>query len=653
MSTYLTILTTSDSEERLLQWLAPHLPIGDAWPTQEDSPEHAVADLPGHGVRLHHIARQARKDLLDRGETAAFAEGAMFRGVGQSPDGGVLMFGAAGVGEAARSGLRGPLTDTPGEEWPGTHVAMQWNRDRLRVHADFFRMLPLLYTEGPGFVGFSDSWQLLVRLRQAMGAPITVSAGTAISMSVARAITEHPMDTVTVCDQVRLASVGAAVVVPLAGGRPGPVSVEQAGYPEIFAAPDETWSATVRQGAAGMVSTLRGLTGSGVDLRLSMSGGADSRAVLAAALRADPEQHLTTLTTAARSAGNAQDYDTVISLAEHSGLHLGEKPSSREPDRINYPSPLASWMIASLGLHDRVNTYPARQGPAGSAILTGHGAGTYKATYGWRPFTRVTKGLTQFDPAAGAVAGYLGEKFLRGVGVDPAGPESSEWHYIGLRNSLHSGRYTLSSLLGFPPLMQRALTALAHVPVGAPQALPKELRRDAESNSPRLNTSLTAVLLTLLRPDLATVPFDDERKDIDPQTRQTILDLAGGPLRDDEIPQTQVYGTPADVVSGTAETFLSMADYWGQAATLDPRGLAPMVEEASGIIADLGLGSWYRNVLTSVRGNLSDLDTDVKFQKGYGRVLQFLPLAGADVDVPVPGHGPGALRELKRRRAYR
>jgi hypothetical protein len=653
MSTYLTILATPAAEEKLLQWLAPHMPLEDAWPTQQDSPEHAVADLPGHGARLHHVARQARKDLLVRGETAAFAEGALFRGVGQSPDGSVLMFGAGGVGEAARNGVRGPLTSTAGEEWPGTHVAMQWDRERVRVHADFFRMLPLLYTQGPGFVGFSDSWQLLVRLRRAMGADVTVSAGTAIAMSVSRAITEHPMDTVTACAQVRLASVGAAVVAPLAGNGLGPVSVEQAGYPEIFAAPDEQWSQTVRRGAVSMVGTLRGLAGSGVDLRLSMSGGADSRAVMAAALRADPEQHMTTFTTAERSSGNAKDYDTVVALAESTGLHLGDKPSGRKPDRIRYPSPLASWMIASLGLHDRINTYLTRQGPAGSAILTGHGAGTYKATYGWRPFTRVTKGLAQFDPAAGAVAGYLGEEFLRGVGVDPTGPESSEWHYIGIRNSLHSGRYTLTSLLGFPPLMQRELTALAHVPVGAPQALPEELRRDAESNSPKLNTSLTAVLLTLLRPDLAVVPFDDERKDIDLQTRQTILDLAGGPLGDDEIPSTRVYGTPQDVVSGTAETFLSMADYWGQAAELDQRGLAPMIDKASRIIADLGLEPWYRNVVTIARDNLRDLDTDVKFQKDYGRILQFLPLDGADVDVRVPEHGPGALQELKGRRRFR
>lgn len=645
MSTYLSVLVTSDAEEKLLTWLAPHMPLGDAWPTNEDSPEHAVVDLPNRAGRLHHVGREARRDLLIHGETAGFAAGAIFRGVSQAPDGKAVMFGAGGVREAVRNGVRGPMTDQAGEEWPGTYMAMQWNSDRLRTHGDFFRMLPLLYTHGSGFVAFSDSWQLLVQLRRAMNEKVTVSTTAAVAMSVPRAITEHPMDTVTACAQVRLASVGSAVVVPLSVDGPGAPIEEQALFPDIFAPPSESWADVVRRGAASMVGALQGLIEGGVELRLSMSGGADSRAVLAAALRADPTQRMTTLTTARRSTGNAKDYDTVQLLAEHAGLSLGDKPSGDRLNRIKYASPLASWMIGSLGIHDRVNSYPARQG-SGSAILTGHGAGTYKATYGWRPFTRVTKGLTQYDPVAGPVAGYLGEKYLRDVGVDPAGTESSEWHYIGIRNSLHSGRYTLSSLLGFPPLMQRSLTALAHVPIGTAQSVPVELRRDAESNSPRMNTSLTAVMLTLLRPDLAGMPFDDERKNIDPSTRDMILKLTGGPLGEDELPRASVYGTPTNVVSGTAETFLSMAEYWGQAESLDHRGLMPLVGRASHVISELGLERWYRSALLDAQENLMNLELDVKFQPGYGKLLQFLPLHGADLDVVVPDYGPQAARRL-------
>lgn len=649
MSNYLTVVVTPQAEERLLRWLTPYLPLGkDVWPSQRDSTEHAVLELDGRGARLHHVARAAEADIVAQHGADLGPGGALFRGYAQSPGGDALVFGAAGAAAAIHREGQGPLAQALGQEWDGSHVVVRWDRDKLSVHADFFRTLPLLYTEGPGFVAFSDSWQVLVRLRTAMGAPVTVSAATTIAMSVVRAITEHPMDAVTACSQVHLASVGSRVVVPLGARGPGEAVVEQAAFPEIFRAPDAAWAETVRLGAITVASTLRALVDNGVPLRLSMSGGGDSRAVLAAALWADPEQRMTTLTTAARSAGNAQDHDVVQDLARQTGLVLGNRRDAPTSPMIRYSHPFAVWMVGSLGLHDRINTYPTRVGTPGGATLTGHGAGTYKATYGWRPFTEVTKGLVRFDPAAGAVAGYLGEEYLRSVGVDPAAEDSSEWHYIGIRNSLHGGRFTLTNLMGFPPLMQRRLTALAHVPVDASQAMPESLRRRPDQNGPRINTSLTAVMLSLLNPELATLPFDDQNKDIDPQTLETIFEATGGPIGENELLEVTAYGSPADIVNGTAETFLSMAESWGQAVALNQEGIAPLIDRSVQIATDLGLKPWYEPVIDRTREMLQETGTPLVHQRGgYGRLLLLLPLADATVDNQVPARTEEALGALQ------
>lgn len=165
------------------------------------------------------------------------------------------------------------------------------------------------------------------------------------------------------------------------------------------------------------------------------------------------------------------------------------------------------------------------------------------------------------------------------MGIDPELPDASEWHYIGLRNSLHGGRFTLTNLLGFPPLTQRDLASLVHLLADAPQSMPSELRRDPAQNAPRPNNTMSAVLLTLLDRELSAVPFDVTAKDIDAETRNTTLTAAGGPLDEGEIPTAESLGTPTDVVNGTAETFLSLAESWGQGVSFSHEGIALLVTQ--------------------------------------------------------------------------
>lgn len=669
VSNYLTIVLPRRLEKRLLAWLSPHLPAepgAASLPAGQHSPEHLVVDLPGTEARLHHIARSAAADVF--GDNGAWRSGqgdrgALFRGYAQSAYGEKVVFGVAGAralaaetdpgGDPIRAS--GLFASSPGEEWDGSHLAVRWQPGHLRVHTDFFRTLPLLYTSGAGMAAVSDSWQLLVRLRSALGLPVTLSPEALLAMRIDRAITEHPMNAQTVCSQVRLASVATHVVVPLQSEGAGEIRIEQTPYPEAFRAPSGSWSHGVRQAAVAMASTMKAFVAQpGITLRLSASGGADSRAVLAAMRRADPDQQVSVISTANRGGTDQRDYEVVHDLANRLGITVGRNPAAPEPTVIPYRHPFATYLVGSLGIHQRINIFPGRVGGAGHFTLTGHGAGVYKTSFGWRPFWKVRQDLNRFDTACGPVAGQLGVQFLESVGIDPAAPDASEWHFIGLRNSLHGGRVTLTSLLGHPPLMQRGLTGLAHLPSGAPQSMPAELRRDPKQNAPRPNTNMSAVLLTLLDPELSSIPFDKAAKNIDEQTRDAILRAADGPLDDSEIPTADAYGAPTDVVNGTAETFLSLAESWGQGVEFSHKGIAPLVAEGAQIAADLGLGDWYRP-LTDQAKLLLTTDTHLAHQPGvFGRLMTFLPLSGATVDGPMPTApmiGPATQRHSQQQSA--
>lgn len=659
VSNYLTVIVPPRLEQRFTEWLRPHLPENGSSDRRQSGGhhrEHAIVELPGTTARLHHIARSASADLLGGPEGMRPADtggtGALFRGFAQSHHGEQVVYGAAGARSLAA--VRGPGADpgrnsglfaaTPGQEWDGSHVAVRWDRNQVRAHTDFFRTLPLLYTSGGGMAAFSDSWQLLVRLRTALGLPVSLSPEALLALRIDRAITEHPMDAQTVCTQIRLASVATHVIAPLESDGAGRAYIEQTPYPEAFRAPEGAWSDVVRQAAITMASTLKSFAAEpGITLRLSASGGADSRAVLAAMRRADPDQQVSAISTANRGGTDQRDYDVVHDLARRTGLLIGHNPAAPSPTVIPYPHPFATYLIGSLGMHQRINIFPGRVGGAGHFTLTGHGAGIFKTSYGWRPFWKVARDLGRFDTACGPVAGALGMEFLSSVGIDPKAPDASEWHFIGLRNSLHGGRFTLTNLLGHPPLMQRELASLAHLPADAERSMPAELRRDPDFNAPRPNTTMSAVLLTLLDQELSAIPFDDPAKDIDPGTRETILQAAGGPLHESEIPTAESFGTPTDVVNGVAETFLSLAESWGQGVEFSHEGIRPLVRQGGEIAAGLGLAEWF-SPLTRQAEHLLTTDTHLAHQPGvFGRLMTFLPLSDATVDgamPPAPMIGP-------------
>lgn len=646
MSNYLTVVASSDMEPALLRWLGPHLAAG----------EHCTVELPGAaGLRLHHVARQAAGDLVPAAG-GGVPGGALFRGYALEPDGGALVFAAEGVRphlEAARSAGRpgwhaGPLVERAGEEWDGVHLAVSWSAQRLTAHTDFFRTLPMLYTAAAGIVAFSDSWQLLVRLRTALGLPVDVDTATVCAMSVQKAISEHPLSDRTACAQVRLVGVGARLEVPLGApgvaagyhvtdpGRPGAL-IRQRPFPEAFAPPPGSWGEEVRRGALRMAGTMAALAGlPGARLDLAMSGGVDSRSVLAAARCADPGQWATRPSVSNFGPANQRDVDVVEAFTDALGIRLAG-PQDAPPVRLApYASPLAVWMLGSLGLHDRIKVAPGHALPSPRFLFGGFGGETIKGNYGWRPFTAIARQMTRLAPGPGEFIGRQGTAYLRSVGIDPAAPDAGEWHYVGIRNSLHGGRDVLGTLFCGPPLNQRRLIALAHAPAGSPLAIPRTLRPESTDNVPGRTDNAVMAMLCLLDPELALQPFDRPAKDLHPDRLREILCAAGGPVSAAELAPPPVTGRPEDVTHGAAETFLSLARQWGQDAPLDHEGIAPLVHEGARIAREAGFGDWYANQADNASRSLQARDRLSHQSGSYGHLMTFLPLAGAGLDEPVP-----------------
>ena len=177
MANYLTAVIPRHLEPAFRDWIAPHLPAADASGAGgPEAGEHLVLELPGTTARLHHVARGAVRDAVAVGrghEGDVTGSGAVFHGYAQSSEDATTVFGAAGLGGMIAAGDR-TLVDAPdGQEWDGSYVKVAWRGSELQAHTDFFRLVPMAYTAGSGLLAVSDSWQVLVRLRTALGLPET------------------------------------------------------------------------------------------------------------------------------------------------------------------------------------------------------------------------------------------------------------------------------------------------------------------------------------------------------------------------------------------------------------------------------------------------------------------------------------------------
>ncbi|HEY4614982.1 MAG TPA: hypothetical protein VIG75_05945 [Citricoccus sp.] len=702
MSTYLTTVVPRALEERFATWLG-----------RVDPQDHVVVDLPDTPARVHHVARAARSDVVTGAAEPreAHAVGVtghtdvgdavplrldprgmtLFRGYAQEPEGTSLVFGARGLADYRRTpgAAASRWGRTAGTDWDGCHLLVSLAPDGLTATTDFFRQLPLLYTAAAGFVAWSDSWALLVDLRRALGLEVTVDTSAALASSWSNTMANHPLSATTLCHEVRMLPPGARLRVPVTAAGATVPRTDQEPWPQLFAAPSDSWGAEVRRAAVRTASLAQAWASApGASVRLALSGGVDSRLVLAATLMADPTSDVTVYNTTHLGPANRADAQTVQALSERFGFPVGAagRPAPR-PVLQKYTSPLSVWLLDSLGLNHQLALPSFRVDGSGFFTVSGHGAGIHKGAYGWRSVPALQEEIAASDPQLAEAVGASAADLLREVGIAPEqGPHATEWHYLAVRNSIHGGRFAIQNMLGPRPLMQRQLVALAHVDQ-AGAASPPDRIGPAWSTTAG-NHSLTAAVLSVLDPDLASAPYDHPAKAITPETIDAVLAATGGPLDPSERHAVTAFGAPADVVNGPALVFERWAgNQLGHHLAQAP---GPMTEDAgvhaqvgalvdSGFeaAADAGFADWFRPTSQRARDSIAAGGPLSHARGDAGTLMAFLPLAGAGASAPIPsrrdqvttrvpsapeppdpsgvagGSSPGAVRSPLRRAAGR
>lgn len=556
MSNYLAIIAPSDICSKIISDLRVN-------------PEDVASRILNDEFSLIFIARRARE--LNNGS------GPVFKGY-------AIDFGNETV--VCGQGGRDLIDDL--EQTEGCYISIDFNRGGVTVRNDSFSQLPMMWTRAPRVAAISDSVLALVTVRRFLGMECALHREATAARAWTNSISDQLVGSNSIIDGIRMSPPLSGLSLSFEDG----LRVES--HPADYAA--EALSAgdynkTVLQGAQRLASLVTTLAQCEAPMSLALSGGMDSRLMLAAMMT---KRELLGEININSHPDRKRDYQIVSNLAERYRLNIGRR-SKPSPERVKIPG-FTLWGASSAGVYDPLyfpNQYPSTV----EFSIGGHGAGIYKGAYRWRTMQRISRHIRQEEVLRGfsiEVSNCLAE-----IGIDWDAPDSSEWHYMRCRNSLHSGRSAMNNMFGLRPILQRDLFRLSKADSSARHLLVKDM-------------------MIALAPDLATQSFDDAGKNI-MFDRVEERSRAVGRISSDDVSVYRILGDIQDVISGPPSCFLEWSAGLGYRGGLDREGFRQLAR--AGLAKARGpLSEPYTSLFAEISANIEN-GAPIRSIRGLGKFL--------------------------------
>lgn len=537
MSQYLAVVASRPAQRRLDRWLRS---VG--------------AD--GSEVARTAFDRSRQLTIVSRDVARKIDGSRFFVGVAVDPDHAEIAFGLPGWRQAHAS-----RHDSPTRMLGGGFVELSWSDGRLRARRDGAGSIALLSTGGRGWLAASDSLLLLVALRRALGESATPAEEPLFARSRSLTLSAQAMSDETIVSEVAFAPGGATVDFMLTwNGRLRREVRRDAPLLPVVRSRDDYRDA-LRLLAGRIVGQAR--ISAGAPTRIMLSGGQDSRVVLAAFRRAGTLGDVI-VSSSRDTASHVPDFEIAQRLSKALDFPLLQGAPPAPAPREFRPSPIPVWAASHLGVYDRL--FPGVTGGIprpGEIAATGTGAGVLKGAYGWRTlgdldalYRVASEESTPVVESHRAAHRAFVEQLRKGMiaaGADPDDRTASERHYASYRDGLHGNTASALTLLTFRLLQQPMMRSMSHT----------HTRFAQDADDPLLLENAFASLLALMDADLPRLPFLDASRNVDDARLAKVLAALGGPLTDAEIPGYVAHGRPADADDGPSEIGLRVAERAG------------------------------------------------------------------------------------------
>lgn len=462
----------------------------------------------------------------------------------------------------------------------GEFICVEWHDERrVDVRRDVFSSVGLMHSTGCGYVAVSDSLLILTALRRACGDSVTPNDQAVLARAALNSVGAQQMSTNTYVREISFVPAGKGVAIELDRLQ---ARVEGISLTERIRS-SQAGDLRLRDSAAFICGAIRAvMTVPGWQLSLSLSGGYDSRLLLAAALRTRQMDRLEVRSSNSTRA-HRSDFAIAAQLSSTFGFAINSGTATPRALPVErHVDAVPAWASTLLGIYDRLLPRLAVDtAPAGSS-MSGVGAEILKGNWGWMSIPDFVSPVSD-RMASDRFEAYLAEIELgmAAIGADPEWADATEFFYVGYRNGLHSAAHLTNHMLGFRPLQHLEMASLGHMRTdGGPF--------DEGRGEATFAGSYAAVvdLLCMMHPELAVFPYDTDAKSIPLSTVKQRLDIHGGPLSDDEIQEVEVHGDPLEVPCGPSRLGRAVAEEYGFGIGLNPAEVLALAESFAGAFSN-------------------------------------------------------------------
>lgn len=433
----------------------------------------------------------------------------------------------------------------------GCYFSAQRSGDKISICNDYFSQLPIFFFANKECFACSDSLYVLLKLRKALGLSTNTDLQSVKSRAWINSITNQLISDRTPFAAIKYLPPLNYIELNIVNGNPNAKVIPHA--PD-FGNDGESFEHLTRLAAINIRSVVSSLIHT-YPLSLSLSGGLDSRVILASAIHKinSGNLHIGTSETLKR------DFEVVKILSEAFSFQYNSRENFLSVKTTSIDQ-LSTYALLSCGVYDSI--YCPKRVPANNLPLpiTGHGAELYKGNYGLQSIEAIAE-QCPFNRDLFTAEVTRGQEKLH------ISSSSGEIHYLGYRNALHGARSTIFSLYAIRPLMQKTLSKHFMYP-------------DTEiSLAQRKN--IVHDLLILLSPALAAIEFDKPEKNITQGYISERLNALGGPIRDDELIQFEITGSPPETGHAISKFFHHLTANDGLTGDLNSQNLSHLLDSCS------------------------------------------------------------------------
>ena len=439
-------------------------------------------------------------------------------------------------------------TDIGVDNREGLFVDIGWSADSVIIRRDVLGHYPVFWTTVTSVVLVSDSALAPRRSRDILGAESHPNPDVIVARSWSKVITNQPLSPDTGCQEIRYLPIGAKLRMAI-GDRGATAGVTPVGLRQTLGEPPAAdYAEELLHGAREFASGLTSLARAFPDrIRLSLSGGLDSRLVLAA-IGIDPAVLAGMDINTGTRVDQETDRGAVMALSEAHGFEVN-RPDQPRLTKVKVKLPLGHWALASLGTYDQViiRTYFWERAMVN---LGGHSGEALRGGPGQQRIRSLGGGLER--PLRRALHRQI-RAGLRAVKVRWTDRDARLLHWLAYRSPFHAGLPVgQGAPFSYRPLNTRRLIALA---LSDRNPLPYPDKGSA---------SMSTDLLAVLGVDFARTPFAGGARGVTfEQIRHRHRDaLRGATLTIADLERYRIIGHPDDLDIGTPTSLLALAgDY--------------------------------------------------------------------------------------------